>query len=61
MRQLEIGHKYRITLKPQTIWSFVGSKKDLFEGKSGVDVGDLPEGTLVRLESETELRLKAQA
>ena len=61
VRQLEVGHEYRITLKPQTVWCFVGSKKDLFDGKSSVDVEDLPEGALVRLESAVELKLKVEA
>lgn len=60
VRQLEVGHEYRITLKPQTVWCFVGSKKDLFDGKSSVDVEDLPEGALVRLESAVELKLKVE-
>jgi hypothetical protein len=57
---LKIGHEYRITLKPQTVWCFVGSKKDLFDGKSSVDVEDLPKGTLVRLESAAEMKLKVE-
>lgn len=61
VRQLEIGHEYRITLKPQTVWSFAGSKKDLFNGESSIDVEDLPEGTLIRLESAAELKLKVEA
>jgi len=61
VRQLEVGHEYRITLKPQTVWSFAGSKKDLFDGESSIDVEDLPEGTLTRLESATELKLKVEA
>ena len=61
VRQLEIGHEYRITLRPQTVWSFVGSKKDLFKGKSSVDVDDLSEKALIRLESEIKLKLKVEA
>ena len=61
VRQLEAGHENRITLKPQTVWCFAGSKKDLFDGKSSVCVEDLPEGTLIRLESATELKLKVEA
>ena len=61
VRQLEVGHEYRITLKPQTVWSFAGSKKDLFDGESSIDVEDLPKGTLTRLESATELKLKVEA
>lgn len=61
VRQLEVGHEYRITLKPQTVWSFAGSKKDLFDGESSIDVKDLPEGALVRLESAAELKLKVEA
>jgi hypothetical protein len=61
VRQLEVGHEYIITLKPQTVWSFAGSKKDLFDGESSIDVEDLPEGTLTRLESATELKLKVEA
>ena len=61
VRQLETGHEYRITLKPRTVWSFAGSKKDLFNGKSTVDFDDLSEGALIKLESKTELRLKLDA
>ena len=61
VRQLKVGHEYRITLKPQTVWCFAGSKKDLFNGESGVDVGDLPDGILVKLESTSELKLKVKA
>lgn len=61
VRQLEVGHEYRITLKPQTVWGFAGSKKDLFDGQSSVDVDDLPDGILVRLESTVELKLKVEA
>ena len=61
VRQLETGHEYRITLKPRTVWSFAGSKKDLFNGESSIDVEDLPEGALTRLESAAELKLKVEA
>jgi hypothetical protein len=61
VRQLENGHEYRITLKPQTVWCFAGSKEGLFGGKESVPVGDLPEGIMVRLESKDELRLKVVA
>lgn len=61
VRQLEVGHEYRITLKPQTVCCFAGSKKDLFNGESSVDVGDLPDGILVKLESTSELKLKVKA
>ena len=61
VRQLEVGHEYRITLKPQTAWCFAGSKKELFQGNISVDVEDLPKGTMIRLESKTELRLKVEA
>jgi hypothetical protein len=61
VRQLDVGHEYRITLRPQTVRSFVGSKKDLFNGKSTVDFDDLSEGALIKLESKTELRLKLDA
>lgn len=61
VRQLEAGHEYRITLKPQTVWCCAGSKKDLFNGASSVDVGNLPDGVLVRLESTSELKLKVKA
>jgi hypothetical protein len=61
VRQLENGHEYRITLKPQTVWSFAGSKEELFGGKESVPVGDLPEGIMARLESKDELRLKVEA
>jgi hypothetical protein len=60
VRQLEVGHQYRITLKPQTVWCFPGSKKDLFSGESSVDVEDLPGGILVRLQSAAELKLKVE-
>ena len=61
VRQLENGHEYRITLKPQTVWCFAGGKEELFGGKESVPVGDLPEGIMVRLESKDELRLKVEA
>jgi hypothetical protein len=61
--QLEVGHEYRITLKPQTVWCFAGSKEELFRGKSSVPVGDLPEEKMVRLtlDSADALRLKVEA
>jgi hypothetical protein len=61
VRQLEVGHEYRITLKPQTIWCFAGSKKDLFGGESSICVEDLPDGILLRLESVSELKLMVKA
>jgi hypothetical protein len=33
----------------------------MFNGESSVDVGDLPDGVLVRLESTSGLKLKVQA
>jgi hypothetical protein len=61
VRQLEVGHEYRITLKPQTVWCFVGSKKDLFGGETSICVSDLPDGILLRLGSASELKLKVTA
>ena len=61
VRQLEVGHEYRIILKPQTIWSFVGSKADLFSGRTQVPVAELPEGIMVTLKTEDELILKVEA
>jgi hypothetical protein len=62
VRQLVNGHEYRITLKPQTVWCFAGSKEELFGGKEDISVEDLPEGMMmVRLESADELRLKVEA
>lgn len=61
VRQLEVGHEYRITLKPQTVWCFAGSKKDLFNGESSVDVEDLPDGILVKPDSTFESKLKVKA
>jgi hypothetical protein len=61
VRQLRNGHKYRITLEPQTVWCFAGSKEELFGGKKNIPVEDLPEGVMVRLESADELRLKVEA
>jgi hypothetical protein len=61
VRQLRNGHKYRITLEPQTVWCFAGSKEELFGGKKNIPVKDLPEGVMVRLESADELRLKVEA
>jgi len=61
VRQLQNGHEYRITLKPQTVWCFAGSKEELFHGRKDVPVEDLPEGLMVRLESADELRLKVEA
>lgn len=62
VRQLVSGHEYRITLKPQTVWCFAGSKeKKLFDGKENVPVEDLQEGVMVKLESADELRLKVEA
>jgi hypothetical protein len=43
------------------VWSFTGSKKDVFNGESSKDVEDLPEGALIRLESAAELKLKVEA
>jgi hypothetical protein len=61
VRQLEDGHEYRITLQLQTVWCFAGSKKDLFNGESSVDIEDLPDGILVKLESTFESKLKVKA
>jgi hypothetical protein len=61
VRQLENGHEYRTTLKPQEMWCFAGSKHELFGSKKYVPVEDLPEGMMVRLESADELRLKVEA
>ena len=61
VRQLLSGHEYRITLKPQTVWCFAGTKEELFRGRTHVDVKDLPDGIMVRLESADELRLKVEA
>lgn len=60
VRQLKAGHEYRVRLKPQTVWAFAGSKEELFKGREMVRVGELPEGVMVRLESEDELRLKVE-
>ena len=60
VRQLEAGHEYRVTLKPQTVWCFVGSKQELFGGREHIPVGDLPEGMMLRLECATELKLKVE-
>jgi hypothetical protein len=61
VRQLQNGHEYRITLKPQTVWCFAGSKEELFGGRKDIPVEDLPEGMMVRLESADELRLEVEA
>jgi hypothetical protein len=61
VRQLRNGHEYRITLKPQTVWCFAGSKEELFGGKKNILVEELLEGMMVRLESADELRLKVEA
>lgn len=61
VRQLENGHEYRITLKPQTVWCFVGSKEQLFGSRKDIPVEDLPEGLMVSLESVDELKLKVGA
>jgi len=61
VRQLESGHAYRITLKPQTVWCFAGSKEELFGGRNHVPIKDLPDGMLLTLESADELRLKVDA
>ena len=58
---LEIGHENRVTLKPQTVWSFAGSKQDLSNGGSSIDVEDLPEGALIRLQRAAELKLNVEA
>lgn len=58
---LEIGHENRITLKSQTVWSFAGSKQDLSNGGSSIDVEDLPEGALIRLQRAAELKLNVEA
>ena len=61
VRQLVNGHEYRITLKPQTVWCFAGSKEELFRGRERIPVENLPEGMMVTLESADELRLKVEA
>lgn len=60
VKQLEAGHEYRITLKPQTVWCFVGGKQELFGGRENILVRDLPEGMMLRLECATELKLKVE-
>jgi hypothetical protein len=61
VRQLKNGHEYRITLKPQKVWCFAGSKEKLFGDKKHVPVENLPEGMMVRLECASELMLKVEA
>jgi hypothetical protein len=61
VRQLKNGHAYRVTLKPQTVWCFAGSKKQLFGDQRYIPIEDLPKGTMVRLESSDELTLKVEA
>lgn len=60
VRMLKAGHEYSITLKPQRVWWVAKSKADLFGGREWIPVGDLPDGPLMRLASEDELRLKVE-
>lgn len=61
VRMLQAGHEYRITLKPQKVWWVAKSKAELFGGREWIPVGELPDGSLMRLSSEDELRLKVEA
>jgi hypothetical protein len=61
VRQLKNGHEYRVTLKPQTVWAFPGSTKELFGDERYIPTEDLPTGIMVKLESLDELKLKVEA
>lgn len=57
VRDLRIGHKYRLRLKPQKVWAFAGTTEDLFGGRRYILVDDLPEGVMINLASDDELVL----
>lgn len=59
VRDLKIGHEYRIKLKPQWILCYDCSITDLFGGEDRVPRGDLPKTPLqVVLTSDDEVLLK---
>lgn len=60
VRMLQGGHEYKITLKPQNVWWVAKRKAELFDGREWIPVGELPDGPLMRLTSEDELRLKVE-
>ena len=61
VRMLENGHEYLLKLKPQTVWSYEGTKEDLFKGKEYLTEEEMPEGMMVTLACDDELVLKVEA
>lgn len=62
MRQLEVGHEYRITLKPQRILCYDRSIADLFGEKDHISRDELlPTAMEAVLASDDELILKIEA
>jgi hypothetical protein len=59
---LEVGHEYRISLEPVDVWWTYRTQKELLGGKGylEVDEGEMARGSLVRVESGDELRLKVE-
>lgn len=59
---LEVGHEYRISLEPVSVWWTYRTQKELLgeKGYLEVDEGEMARGPLVRVESGDELRLKVE-
>lgn len=61
VRSLEVGHEYRITLKPQEVWCCEQSAGELFGTRESIPVEDLPDGMMAVLASDDVLMLKVEA
>jgi len=61
VRQLLAGHEYRLTLEPQRVRCYAGTKADLFKGKESIPVAELHEAIILTLKSDDELKLKVEA
>jgi hypothetical protein len=59
VRQLEVGHTYRMKLKPRRLSCCKGTVEELFRGRRYVPVEELP--LLVDVMSNDELLLKVEA
>lgn len=60
-RQLEAGHEYRLRLKPQRIWCYLGSVEELFGDCGDIAWSERPEGMMITLASDGELVLKVES
>jgi len=57
---LEIGHEYRLTLKPQRVRCWGRSIDEIFGGKEDIPRGEIPDPKEVLLACDDELLLKVE-